>query len=142
MIDWDWTFMGTVNAWQIIATIAVIIIAIFIIARMAIRFWPWLRKVMALFDALGQLPAFIARTDTAIKDIHHETHRNDGSSLKDAQVRTEEAVERIELGVKGLYDRADASDRADAALREDLEKTKPHSPQSQSRPRRPQKQKE
>lgn len=142
MIDWDWTFMGQVNAWQSIATIAVIIIAVFIIARMAIRFWPWLKKVIALFDALAQLPAFIDRTDEAIKDIHHETHRNDGSSLKDAQVRTEEAVERIELGVKGLYDRVDASDRADAALRKDLEDTKPHRPQSPPRPRRPQKPKE
>lgn len=119
MPDFDWNQFGAVNAWQSIATIAVVIIALFIITRLLIKFWPWLKKVIALFDALGQLPEFITRTDKAIIGIHKETTRNGGSSLKDAQVRTEEAVERIELGVKGLYDRADEQ------LRQDLEMTKP-----------------
>lgn len=138
MIDIDWNLIGTLNGWQTALTIAVIILALFVVTRFAIRFWPWLKKVIVLFDALGQLPAFIDRTDKAIADIHHETHRNDGSSLKDAQLRTEQAVERIELGVKGLYERADKADAADVKLRRDLEGTRPHPP----RPRRPQPKKE
>ena len=121
MPELDWAWLEAINLFQV----ATVIVALFVITRLLVRFWPWLKKVIALLDALGQLPEFITRTDAAMKDIHHETHRNDGSSLKDAQVRTEEAVERIELGVKGLYDRADSADRAAAEIRTELEQTKP-----------------
>lgn len=119
MIDWDWTFLGSVNAWQTIVTISVAIIALFIITRMLMKFWPWLGKVMVLFDALGKLPKFMTITTEQLDQVHHETHQNDGSSLKDA-------VNRIEMGVKGLYQRADAADLADAALRKEIEDTRPH----------------
>ena len=119
MPDLDWTWLASINLLQV----AIVIVAIWVTFRLLIRFWPWLKRAIALFDALGQLPEFITRTDKAIDGIHHETHHNGGSSLKDAQVRTEEAVERIELGIKGLYDRADAADRADEQLRHELEKT-------------------
>lgn len=126
MIDVDWTFMGTVSAWQTVVTISVLIVALFVITQFLIRFWPWLSKIIALFDALGQLPAFIQRTDNAIADIYHEVKYNNGSSVKDAQRRTEDAVARIELGVKGLYDRADKSDAADIELRREMEDTRPN----------------
>ena len=129
MPDFDWTLFGKINGWQTVATIAVIVIALFIIARFLMRFWPWLKKVIALGDALAQLPAFIDRTDKKIEEIHHETHHNNGSSLKDAQVRTEHAVERIELGMKSLHDKVDDQkttlEAADEAIRKDLEQTRP-----------------
>lgn len=103
MIDWDWTFMGKVNAWQSVATIAVIIIALFVLTSMAMRFWPWLKKIIALVDSLGQLPAFIIRTDAAIADIHHEVKYNNGSSVKDA-------IARVELGVRSLHDIVDPAE--------------------------------
>lgn len=91
MIDIDWNLIGTLNGWQTILTIAVIIIALFILIRFAIRFWPWLRKVVALFEALGQLPVFItttnatlARQDATLLEIKHEVLPNRGGSLRDA----------------------------------------------------------
>ena len=89
----DWSWIGTVNAWQTVATIAVIIVALFVIARFLIRFWPWLKKVIALFDALAQLPTFITTTDLAVS-------------------RTDLAVSRVELGVKGIYERLDGVEGA------------------------------
>ena len=90
-----------------------------------VKGWPTIRKFVAFIDALFSLPAFIARTDITlqaqdvkIEQIHHEVNYNNGSSVKDA-------VARVELGVKGLYDRVDAADRADAEIREELENTRP-----------------
>jgi len=66
-----------------------------------------------LIDSVKGLPDFIRRTDTTLEtqnatlahqnetlavqderiaEIHHETHTNNGSSIKDAVVRTEEVV--------------------------------------------------
>lgn len=111
----DWTLITPVSLWQTIATIAVIIVAFFIIVRLLMRFWPWLRKVMELTAALAQLPAFITRTDQTLREqdeqiaeIHKETNYNGETSMKDA-------VRRVELGVKGIYDRLDRADVSDVA---------------------------
>jgi biopolymer transport protein ExbB/TolQ len=140
----DWTWLASINVWQV----AIVIVAIYVVIRLLVRFWPWLRKVMDYTAALGQLPDFITRTDNTlaaqnlalveqnkkIAEIHHETHRNDGSSIKDAVARSEEAIERVELGVKGLYERADKADAADAAMRRELEDTRPHPPARRRQP--------
>lgn len=129
----DWTFLASINLWQV----AIIVVAIYVLARVLIQFWPWLKKVIGLTDALGELPEFIVamrqfrdRTDTAIADIRHEVKFNNGSSVKDA-------IGRVERGVAGLHEKVDEQkktlDAADAALRKDLEDTRPHPP----RPRRP-----
>lgn len=122
MIEVDWTWLAQINLFQI----AVVIVALYVISRLLMRFWPWLRKVMELTAALSQLPTFMAATtatlaaqDTKIEEIHHEVNYNNGGSVKDA-------VSRVELGVKALFDRADASDQADIDLREELERTHPH----------------
>lgn len=67
-----------------------------------------------MLDSVKGLPAFIERTDTRISEIHHEVHFNNGSSVKDAAVRTERAVAelhetaaRLEVGMAGLYTRVD-----------------------------------
>lgn len=133
-IDWDW--VTPVSVWQTTATISILIVAIFIVVRMLMRFWPWLRKVMALFDALAKLPKFIVDVmafiekvvkymhdnNEAIGEIRHELTTNNGSSVKDA-------VKRVEIGVVGLHEKVDeqkvALDAADAALRHDFEDTVP-----------------
>ena len=124
----DWTFLEAINLLQV----AIVIVALYVIARLLMRFWPWLRKVMDLTAAIGQLPDFIERTDLtlqsqemAIKSIYHETHKNDGSSLKDAVGRVEEGVAALHL--KGAKLTAEAVDQAAITekLRVDLEKTKP-----------------
>jgi hypothetical protein len=95
----DFSWLGQINLWQV----AVFIIALYIIFRLLVKFWPWLRKLMTLTQALADLPAFIARTDSTlsaqdvkIDDIHHEVQYNNGSSVKDA-------IKRVEEGVAGLY---------------------------------------
>lgn len=113
LLDWP-TWLASINLFQV----AVVIIALWLIVRLLVKFWPWLRKVMALTSALAQLPDFIERTDKRIAEIHHEVHYNNGSSVKDA-------VERVELGVKGLYERMDDAEAADAQLRQELEDTRP-----------------
>ncbi|AXA97577.1 hypothetical protein CEP17_14765 [Microbacterium sp. PM5] len=87
------------------------------------------------------LPSYIERADARaeaadkrhdrlegkVDGIYHETHNNDGSSTKDA-------VDRVEIGVKGLYGRMDAIEEkvlalsaADEELRAELEDTRnPH----------------
>lgn len=123
----DWTVLAGINLFQI----AVAICALWIVGRLLMRFWPWLRKVMALTSALallptlivplGQLPAFMKDTslhlkeqkgkideihtsldeqDAKIAEIHHETSYNNETSMKDA-------LRRVELGVRGLYDQFD-----------------------------------
>lgn len=137
MIDIDWTLITTVNGWQSLATISIAIVALFVVTRFLIKFWPWLKKVIALFDALGQLPAFIQRTDNAIADIHHEVKYNNGSSVKDA-------VGRVEIGVRALHAKVDEQkatlEAADAALRRELEDTRPSTPKPA--PRKPRTKKE
>jgi hypothetical protein len=133
-------FWDTVSVLQILGWI----LGILGIVGFIVKGWPKVKATVRLVDALSVLPDFIGRTDstltahgeTLVKQneqlagIYHETHKNDGSSIKDATVRTENAVERIELGVKGLYDRVDGLDAADVAataivaqLREDLDQT-------------------
>ena len=119
MPDLDWTWLAGINLLQV----AIVIVALWVIFRLLLRFWPTLKKTIALFDALGQLPEFIIRTDKAIVGIHKELTRNGGSSLKDSQVRTEGTVDRIEEGMKGLHSRADAFDRSEVEIRAALEKT-------------------
>jgi hypothetical protein len=91
----DFTWLAEISLWQV----AVVIVAIYIIFRLLIKFWPWLRKVMALTQALVDLPGFIVRTDKTldeqnkkIDEIHHEVHFNDGSSMKDAVVLVQKEV--------------------------------------------------
>jgi len=111
--------------------------------------WKFVTRFVTTMNDLGELPAELAelrtfRTETAITlakqntalarqdkriaEIHHEVHFNNGSSVKDAAVRTEKAVTRVEEGVAGLYDEIDTLKKADAELRDDFQKTQPSNP--------------
>ena len=79
----------------------------------------------AIAAALNGLPEFIERTDQRlgshsqkIDGIYHETHKNDGSSIKDA-------VGRLEVGVAGLHQKIKALQDTDAVLRAEIENTNP-----------------
>ena len=101
--------------------------------------WPWLRKTATavvhfaqIVDAVQELPAFIERTDktlkaqdSAIADIHHEVHFNNGSSVKDGVSRLESGVADLSLKVaevaEDLADAKKALATSDAKIRLDLE---------------------
>jgi hypothetical protein len=70
---------------------------------------------------LAQQNTTLAGQDKKIAEIHHETHFNNGSSIKDATVR-------IEKGVAGLYTKIESLEQADADMRRDFEDTQPKHP--------------
>ncbi len=97
-----------------------------------VKGWPKIVAFVKVMDSLAALPQFMVDTtktleeqNTKIAEIHHEVNYNNGSSVKDA-------LERVELGVKGLYDRADKSDKSDAEIREELERTRPKPPRTRA----------
>lgn len=113
--------------WDSISVLQLVgwVLGILGIIGFVLKGWPKVRAFVTMVDSLAGLPKFMDATtatlkaqDTKIDQIHHEVNYNNGSSVKDA-------IERVELGVKGLYDRADASDQNAAELRSDLEHTSP-----------------
>lgn len=149
----DWDAIGgwfeSINLLQIILGIA----AVTAIVTAIVKAWPWLKKVVRLVDALADLPDFIVttkdfivttkdfitRADQRIDEIHHEVRYNNGTSVKDAQKRTEAAVQRVEEGVAGLHEKFEAH-LEDAAARDqrikELEDTQPHPGSGVPKPKR------
>jgi len=120
----DWTFLAEISLWQV----AVVIIAMWILWRIAKQFWPGLKKFIAFVGALNLLPTFLdetkvalAETSTALAEqsallaqIKHEVLPNNGGSLRDAVDK--QGVELSEMNKKLKND----DDRIEA-----LEKTLP-----------------
>lgn len=117
MPTWLETILGDTTALQLIFWV----VAIVSLLAVVLRIWPVLSKAVTIINAVSGLPAFIARTDEKIDQIHHETHYNDGSSMKDA-------LERLEEGVAGLYTTTEALGAADTEMRQELENTRPKPP--------------
>lgn len=112
--------------WDSVSVLQVVgwILALFGLIGFVVKGWPKFRAFVSFIDALLSLPAFIARTDATlhaqdvkIEGIHHETHANSGSSLKD-QAR------RIEKGVAGLYDVVAKVVKDNPELSEELSNTR------------------
>ena len=87
---------------SLVAVIAWIVIAVIVILFLW-KIWPLISKAVRALDALGQLEKHMADTkttlqalddrldgvETKVNEVHHETHKNDGSSIKDAVTRIE-----------------------------------------------------
>lgn len=117
-MDWN-TFWESVSVLQLVGWVLGILglIAFFV------KGWPKIRAFVRLVDSLADLPEFMETTTRKLEEVHHETHLNNGGSIKDSTIRTEAAVERVEIGMKAVYDELTA---ADQKLREDmLERTTP-----------------
>lgn len=117
--DWLQAWLHTVTLWDLALWLAAAVAAVAFVKKG----WPALKRFAARLsafirtvDAVVGLPEFIERTDRRIGEIHHETHKNDGSSIKDSSDRTELAVARVEEGVKGLYDRVAVIDESLAGV--------------------------
>lgn len=122
------------------------LVAVALLIGIVIKLWPFIRNAVAIVDALVQLPAMLKQVAALLKEfaamkdqvasIHHETHKNDGSSIKDAVDRVEKTTERLEEGVIGLHGRVDDVDRQltalareDESLWEALDRTDPPDPE-------------
>lgn len=128
MPDWQ-ALLGDLTAVQVIAWIVAAVLLIGVV----IKLWPFIRNSVAIVDALVKLPQMDARMaglETKVNGIYHELHPNGGTSMNDGLRRVEANTQRLELGVRGLYDKvAELSDTdaelraADAQLRADLDST-------------------
>lgn len=142
--DWLVDFLDGVSLWDAIAILGIIVAVVWFIAKKGWRgVMTFARAILAtaeVIDNVKELPKFIERTDQTLADhtgqlegIYHETHNNDGSSIKDQ-------TGRIEVGVKGLHGRMDAVEQSIATLsKEDeslwaaIEDTQnPHDPEEES----------
>lgn len=99
---------GGITIGQVVIWVVVVVLIVWGAKKM----WPSLKAIVQFADTWSKLPAFMQRTDDAIRKqstqldgIYHETHRNDGSSIKDSTVRLEEGV----LGLHGRMDALEAS---------------------------------
>ena len=110
--DWLKFLLADTSALQLVFW-AVAIVALI---TALVRLWPFLKNAVQIVDALVQLPALAKRVTAMqgqINSIHHETHTNNGTSIKDA-------LGRVEEGVSGLHGRMDDVDRQLTSLaRED-----------------------
>ena len=108
----------SVSLWQAVGWTTGIVAA-FVAVRLFVRKgWPALKKFARavltfahVVDAVQGLPAFIDRTDATLEEqneriaeIHHEVHFNDGSSVKDAVIRTEQDVAEVKRLLEGDLD--------------------------------------
>lgn len=143
------TWLGSMSGLEFLAWVAGFAVAGWGIYRLAKKVLPGTVAVAkgvvnaaAILTAVQGLPEFIEKHEklaTKVDEIHHETHTNNGSSIKDSQARTEAAVqhvqkslegvhgrlETLEGGVKSLEGEVKALHRADDELRSDLEQTNP-----------------
>ena len=106
------------------------ILAIVALIGAVVKLWKPMNQFTAIINATVGLPAYIARADARgvtmdekikeiedkINGIHHEVNYNNGTSVKDA-------VDRVELGVRGLYKQIEVLARTDDELRREIEDT-------------------
>ena len=122
--DWLEHLLADTSALQLVFWV----VALCALIAAIVKLWPFMRNAVQIVDALVRLPAMsvsVERMQGQIDGIHHETHKNDGTSVKDA-------VDRIEEGVAGIHGRMDEVERnvaqlakADIEIRQELENTNP-----------------
>lgn len=147
--SWLVDFLEGISVWDALTWIALVVAAAVFIYRRGwrsiIAFARGLINAAEILASVQGLPAYIERADQRaaaadqraaaadqrhdrlerkVDAIYHETHNNDGSSIKDS-------VDRIEIGVRGLYDRVDTVEQkvvalsdADEQIRAELEDTR------------------
>jgi len=83
-----------------------------------------------VIDHVKVLPGFVERTDARfgvlegkIAEIHHETHKNDGSSIKDAVDRIETGVQRLDERMDNVESDVKGLNQADEQLRVEISRT-------------------
>lgn len=114
------TLLADTTALQLIFWIAALVALIGVV----IKIWPALSKFVEIVNATAGLPAYIERQDarhkrleSKVDGIYHETHNNDGSSVKDAVDRIEKSInEEVKPGLQALA-------KADDDLWQEIERT-------------------
>lgn len=96
------TLMGDLSAVQLVLWVLAAIAVIVFIVKM----WPLISRFVATVNALADLPAKLetinaieaklVKIESQVQEIHHETHFNSGTSIKDATVRIEDKVDAMQ----------------------------------------------
>lgn len=132
LIDW-WE---SVSLWDAVVWIAIVAGVIVFIRRKGWRTVKAMARGILYADrilaAVQGLPDWQKRIEEKVDGIHHETHRNDGSSIKDATVRIEEGVaglhgrlDPVEADLATVKDAVEQLQRADEEIRAEIEQTQP-----------------
>lgn len=111
----DWVVLLGVLGEMPVLQAVLWLVAVGLFIGLVVKMWPYLWNSVQIVNALLKLPAIAAQLPQLaqqVKDIHHETHRNDGSSLKDA-------VSRIEDSVGGLHGRMDMVEKDVGGIRQE-----------------------
>lgn len=124
MPDWLKFLLADTSALQLVFWI----IAICALIGAIVKLWPTLNTFIKIVNATAGLPAFIERTDGSIENLRHQVENDHTSNLRDDVTAALEGVDRVERGVKGLYEKVGELTEADAAIRQDLEDTRPGRP--------------
>ncbi|WP_353809063.1 hypothetical protein [Agromyces sp. SYSU T00194] len=114
--DWLAGWLDTISALEALLWLLGLGALIYFAARAAQKFGPWAvefaRAVIntaKIIDSVKGLPDHITKTDQMLADIHHETHTNNGSSIKDI-------VSRIESSQKDQAEQSAETNRRIARL--------------------------
>jgi hypothetical protein len=105
---WIIELLEAVNLWEALIWIVGVGAALAWLIRFGPRAWRGAKALAKGFlnaadilAAVQGLPAFIDRADRRhaaleqkVGEIHHEVHYNNGSSIKDSQLRTEKVIEQ------------------------------------------------
>lgn len=123
MPEWVKAILGDMTAIQLIFWV----VAIFALIGLTVKLWPAIRHTVEVVEAFRKLPEFVETVKTTrdslddakkqISEIHHEVHYNNGTSVKDA-------TRRIEMGVKGLYEKIESTEETLVSHIEDADEWK------------------
>lgn len=93
--DWLKFLLADTSALQLVFWL----IAIGALIAVVVKLWKPLSQFVQIVNATAGLPEYIARADerhkrleAKVDGIYHETHNNDGSSVKDAVDRIENSI--------------------------------------------------
>ena len=115
---WLQPFLDEITLWDLLIALAAGFAVVVFIRKKGWRavkaFAHGVINAEKILVAVQDSPEFQTEVKRALREIHHETHTNTGTSLKDAVKRTEEAVGRLEIGMKGVYEQLDTLAAADA----------------------------
>lgn len=118
--DWLQVLLADTSALQLVFWIG----AIGALIAVVVKVWPALSQFVEIINATAGLPDYIKRADdrhkrleSKVDGIYHETHNNDGSSVKDAVDRIEKSInEEVKPTLLALA-------KADDDLWEEIERT-------------------
>ena len=112
MPAWLEDLLAGVSAWQALLWIAAVVLLVGVVVKL----WPFVRNAVQIVDALVKLPSLTGQVTSLVdqvSDIHHETHNNQGTSIKDS-------VDRIEQSLKGVHGRMDTVEKDIGGFSTDL----------------------